>query len=102
MNLESVIIAPVVTEKSDYENKIGERLGKRITKYTFKVHPDATKPLIAKAIEKIFNVKPSSVNVMVYRGKVKRFRNLPSRRPHWKKAVVTFRDGANLELSKGV
>jgi large subunit ribosomal protein L23 len=39
---------------------------------------------------------------MVCIGKMKKFRNFPSRRPHWKKAIVTFKDGANLEFSKGV
>ncbi|PKA22132.1 50S ribosomal protein L23, partial [Leptospira sp. mixed culture ATI2-C-A1] len=38
--------------------------------------------------------------VAVYRGKMKRFRNMPSPRPHYKKAVVTFADGANLDFAK--
>lgn len=102
MNLENVIIAPIVTEKAQYNKEVGQRIKKRTTKYTFKVHPDATKPLVAKAIEHIFNVKPDSINIMVYRGKAAKFRNIPTRRPHWKKAVVTFLNGAELELSKGV
>ncbi|MCB1178389.1 MAG: 50S ribosomal protein L23 [Leptospiraceae bacterium] len=102
MNLDSVLLTPLVTEKSQVLQEIGQQLGKRTVKYTFKVHPDANKSLVKQAIEKIYNVKPSSVNIMVYRGKLKKFRNLPSRRPHWKKAIVTFENGANLELSKGV
>lgn len=102
MNLENVLIAPLVTEKSQYLQEIGQRLGKRIVKYSFRIHPDANKTLVKKAIEKIYNVKPSSVNITVNRGKLKKFRNMPSRRPHWKKAIVTFENGANLELSKGV
>lgn len=102
MNLENVIIAPIITEKSNYNKEIGQRIKKRITKYTFKVHPDANKQLVAKAVEHIFKVKPDYVNVMVYRGKVKRFRNIPVRKSHWKKAIVTFLNGAELELSKGV
>ncbi|MCB1140627.1 MAG: 50S ribosomal protein L23 [Leptospiraceae bacterium] len=103
MNLEDVIIAPLVTEKSQNLQEIGkENQGKRMVKYVFRVHPDANKVLVKDAIKKIFNVSPSSVNIMVYKGKVKRFRNFPSPRPHWKKAIVTFDNGANLEFGKGV
>ena len=100
MNLENVILSPVVTEKSHDLQTIGERMGKRTVKYTFKVHPDANKTLIKQALKQMYNVVPTNVNVAVYRGKMKRFRNMPSPRPHYKKAVVTFADGANLDFAK--
>ncbi|EMY61130.1 50S ribosomal protein L23 [Leptospira bourretii] len=100
MNLENVILSPVVTEKSQDLQTIGERMGKRTVKYTFKVHPDANKTLIKQALKQMYNVVPTAVNVAVYRGKMKRFRNMPSPRPHYKKAVVTFADGANLDFAK--
>ncbi|MBM9547050.1 MULTISPECIES: 50S ribosomal protein L23 [Leptospira] len=100
MNLENVILSPVVTEKSQDLQTIGERMGKRTVKYTFKVHPDANKTLIKQALKQMYNVVPTNVNVAVYRGKMKRFRNMPSPRPHYKKAVVTFADGANLDFAK--
>ncbi|TGL37167.1 50S ribosomal protein L23 [Leptospira perdikensis] len=100
MNLENVILSPVVTEKSQDLQSIGERMGKRTVKYTFKVHPDANKTLIKQALKQMYNVVPTNVNVAVYRGKMKRFRNMPSPRPHYKKAVVTFADGANLDFAK--
>jgi len=100
VNLENVILSPVVTEKSQELQSIGERLGKRTVKYTFKVHPDANKTLIKQALKKMYNVVPSAVNVAVFRGKMKKFRNMPSQRSHYKKAVVTFADGANLDFAK--
>jgi len=57
---------------------------------------------VKDAIKKIYNLSPSSINILVYKGKMKRFRNMPSQRPHWKKAIVTFENGANLEFGKGV
>lgn len=83
MNLENVILSPVVTEKSQDLQTIGERMGKRTVKYTFKVHPDANKTLIKQALKQMYNVVPTAVNVAVYRGKMKRFRNMPSPRPHY-------------------
>jgi large subunit ribosomal protein L23 len=102
MNIEDVIISPITTEKSLVQQEIGQAIGKRTVKYTFKVHPLANKNMVKEAIKKIFQLTPSSVNIMMYAGKMKRFRNFPSKRPHWKKAVVTFENGAKLEFAKGV
>ena len=60
-----VILKPVVTEKS--MNAMAEK------KYTFFVHPDATKNQIKEAVEKMFEgTKVASVNTMNNDGKVKR------------------------------
>ena len=64
MMAEDIIIAPIVTEKSN--DGINEG------KYTFKVNKKATKPEIAKAVEKLFEVKVLSVNTMNVSGKTKR------------------------------
>jgi large subunit ribosomal protein L23 len=100
MNLENVILSPIVTEKSQDLQTIGERLGKRVVKYSFKIHPDANKTLVKEALKSMFKVNASDVNIIVQRGKVKKFRNMPSYRPHTKKAIVTFEDGANLDFAK--
>ena len=60
---EEIIIAPVVTEKSNDELQEG--------KYTFKVNKKATKVEIAKAVEKLFKVKVLKVNTMKVNGKKK-------------------------------
>ena len=46
---EEIIIRPVITEKSNDEMQSG--------KYTFEVNKKATKVEIAKAVEKLFEVK---------------------------------------------
>lgn len=101
MNLEQVIIVPLLTEKSVYLQDIGKRNGTKMVKYSFRIHPDANRQMVKHAIQKIFNVKPDSVNISTYKGKMKKFRGLPAKRPYWKKAIVTFRNGAELEFSKG-
>ncbi|MBR2344472.1 MAG: 50S ribosomal protein L23 [Lentisphaeria bacterium] len=82
-----VIIAPVVTEKCNaliQENK-----------YTFRVHPDAGRVEIARAVEELFKVKVAKVNVMNYLGKAKRAGRTAKmgRRADWKRAVVTLAEG---------
>ena len=73
-----VIIKPVITEKTMAITEEG--------KYTFVVAPDAEKPEIKAAAEKLFGVKVLSVNVANYDGKVKRLRNKPGKTPAYKKA----------------
>ena len=82
MKPEEIIIAPVVTEKSNDELQEG--------KYTFKVNKKATKVEIAKAIEKLFEVKVLKVNTMKVNGKKKRVGYHVGKTSDWKKAIVTI------------
>jgi len=82
MTAEEIIIRPVVTEKSNDGLQEG--------KYTFEVNKKATKVDIAKAVEKLFNVKVLSVNTMKVNGKTKRVRYKEGKTPDWKKAIVTI------------
>ena len=76
-----VILKPVVTEKS--MNAMAEK------KYTFFVHPDATKNQIKEAVEKMFEgTKVASVNTMNNDGKVKRRGMTFGRTAKTKKAIV--------------
>ena len=82
MKPEEIIIAPVVTEKSNDELQQG--------KYTFEVNRKATKVDIAKAVEKLFEVKVLKVNTMTVRGKEKRVGYHVGKTSDWKKAIVTI------------
>ena len=79
---EEIIIAPVVTEKSNDELQEG--------RYTFKVNKKATKVQIAQAVEKLFNVKVLKVNTMHVNGKTKRVGYHVGKTSDWKKAIVTI------------
>ena len=79
---EELIIAPVVNEKSNDELQEG--------KYTFKVNKKATKVEIAKAVEKLFQVKVLKVNTMNVNGKKKRVGYHVGKTSDWKKAIVTI------------
>ena len=77
-----VILKPVITEKTMTIAADG--------KYTFIVAPEAGKTEIADAVEKLFGVKVTGVNVANYDGKTKRLRNKPGKTASFKKAVVTI------------
>ena len=92
--LHRTIVRPLITEKSSaaYQDR-GE--------YTFEVHPDATKPQIRSAIEQLFGVKVTGVWTSNVRGKEKRMGRSIGRRPNWKKAIVTLREGDTIEIFEG-
>ena len=92
---EEIILAPVVTEKSNDELQQG--------KYTFKVNKNATKVEIANAIEKLFEVKVLKVNTISVKGKSKRVGYHQGKTSDWKKAIVTIdtNPGDSTYLGKG-
>lgn len=94
-SLHSIIVRPLVTEKST------DRL-ERDGSYSFVVAKDANKVEIARAIETLFNVKVDAVRTMQYRGKEKRLGRFVGRRAAWKKAVVRLRAGDSIEIFEGV
>ncbi len=74
-------------------------LSEKYNKYVFRVRPSANKIQIKQAIEQIFHKKVLGVNTANYAGKKKRERRADfGRKPHWKKAVVTLKEGDKLDL----
>ncbi len=95
MDARSVIIAPVVSEKS---YGLIDR-----NAYTFHVHSDANKIQIRQAVEEIFNVRVEKVNTLNRQGKRKRNRRSFTfgSRPDTKRAIVTLVDGDRIDLFEG-
>ena len=91
-----VILKPVITEKS--MNAMAEK------KYTFLVHPDATKTQIKDAVEKMFEgTKVASVNTMRYDGKTKRRGMTFGKTAKTKKAIVMLtEDSKDIEIFEGL
>lgn len=85
----SIIRAPSITEKNSTL-----RTGQN--KYVFEVAPTATKPMIKKAIEKIFSVSVVSVNTIVVKGKKKKMGRYAGYRSDWKKAIVKLQTGQTI------
>ncbi len=84
-----IVLAPVVSEKSWAGTGAG--------KYTFKVHKDAHKTQVRQAVEEIFDVSVTQVNISKVPAKPKRRGVHAGQRPGWKKAVVTVAEGQTIE-----
>ena len=91
-----VILKPVLTEKS--MNAMSEK------KYTFLVHPSATKNQVAEAVEKMFEgTKVAKVNTVNQDGKTKRRGMVYGKTSKSKKAYVQLTaDSADIELFEGL
>ena len=74
-------------------------LSEKLNKYVFRVPPSANKLQIKRAIEVIFKKTVADVNTANYAGKKKRERRADfGRRPNWKKAIVTLKEGEKLDI----
>lgn len=89
-----IILNPLVTEKSTQQSEFN--------KMVFSVPVDANKLEVKSSIEKIFSVKVVSVNTILLKGKVKRFKGVLGRRSNTKKAIVTLAPGNTIDLSVGI
>jgi large subunit ribosomal protein L23 len=93
-----VIVRPVISEKSMDETQHG--------KYTFRVHPNANKFQIKAAVEELFKVHVTSVNVLTTKPHEKRRMAGKSRlagyTSAWRKAIVTLAPGDKIEFFEGV
>ena len=89
-----VVLNPLITEKATQMSEFN--------KMVFSVPLTANKLDIKLSIEKIFAVKVMSVNTILLKGKVKRFKGILGRRTNSKKAIVTLEPGNTIDLSVGV
>jgi large subunit ribosomal protein L23 len=96
MKTLDVIRGPLITEKATVLKDERRTL-------CFEVAVAATKAEIRQAVEKLFHVKVASVRTISMRGKLKRYGRFEGRRPDWKKAFVTLREGEKMiEFFEGV
>ena len=94
MHLYQILRRPLITEKNTALQAQG--------KYAFEVAGEANKHLIKQAVEKAFNVKVTTVNVMTVPGKEKRVGRRMVLTPSWKKAIVTLKPGDKIEFFENV
>lgn len=91
LTIYDIIKGPIITDKAI-------KLNKKLKKLVIKVHPSANKPLVKEALEKLFNVKVESVSIIVRKGKTTSFKRIISQKPLTKKAIVTLKEGYNLDM----
>lgn len=88
--LYTIVKAPKISEKA-------ARLAEK-SQYVFDVDVNATKPEIKSAVEALFNVTVTAVNVINLAGKRKMFRGRPGRRNAVRKAIVSLQAGQQIEF----
>jgi large subunit ribosomal protein L23 len=90
-----IILKPVVTERSmdDAQDR----------KYTFKVAVGANKTEVKKALEEIFGIEVTKVNIMNVKGKTKRMGRNVGKTSASKKAIVTLsKQSKEIEFFQGL
>jgi len=92
--LMKVLVAPHISEKS-------ARVADSSNQVVFRVLPDACKPEIKRAVEKMFNVEVEHVRTASVKGKQKRFQRTPGKRSDWKKAYVRLKPGHDIDFLGG-
>jgi large subunit ribosomal protein L23 len=91
---QKIIRRPLITEKSTRQKEEGRQ-------YVFEVHRDANKIEIQKAVERLFKVKVLQVRTSNVLGKIKRLGRRYGKRPDWKKAIITLKEGDRIEFFEG-
>lgn len=89
-----IIESPLITEKFTM-------VLSPLRQYVFRVARKANKIEIKKAIERIYKVKVAHVHTMTVRGKRKRVRVQYGYTSDWKKAIVSLKEGFNIEVNRG-
>jgi len=90
-----IIYQAIISEK-------GTILRDAHNRYVFKVHVQANKIEIKKAIETAFTVKVLDVKTMNVKGKSKRLGRYEGKRSDWKKALVKLKEGDSIDIFENV
>ncbi|MEO8342770.1 MAG: 50S ribosomal protein L23 [Gallionella sp.] len=90
--LMNVLLAPQISEKATYVAEKNEQV-------VFRVTTDATKPEIKAAVEMMFKVNVTGVQVACVKGKVKHSGRIIGHRNNWKKAYVSLAAGQEINFA---
>ncbi len=93
--LMKVLVGPIVSEKSTMLNEKHQQI-------SFVVVPDATKLEVKAAVELLFNVKVSAVQILNLKGKRKRFGRYMGKRSDVRKAYITLAEGQEINFEQEV
>ena len=89
-----VIKGPLITEKLD-------KAREKLRQYSFLVDRAASKHDVKSAVQSLFKVNVEGVRTLILRGKIKRMGRSIGKRPNFKKAIVTLKEGDKIDLFEG-
>ena len=90
-----VLLRPLLTEKITAMRESANKVG-------FVVRSEANRIQIKRAVESALKVRVERVNILNVMGKTKRLGRFAGKKPDWKKAIVTLKEGEKLEMYEGV
>ncbi|HIN18460.1 MAG TPA: 50S ribosomal protein L23 [Gammaproteobacteria bacterium] len=89
--MHQILLRPVISEKSTNAAEANRQV-------VFEVLENATKAEVREAVEKLFDVSVTAIQVLNVRGKIKRFGKTPGKRNNWKKAYVRLAAGDDIDF----
>jgi large subunit ribosomal protein L23 len=91
--MSQLLLTPKISEKAIYLAERGI--------YVFEVPTSTNKIEVAKAVEAAFKVNVTDVNIVIHKGKLKRFKQKLGRQKDTKKAMVKLKAGQSIALFEG-
>lgn len=96
----SILKRPIITEKTAAYPEKG------LSKYGFEVALSATKSQVKSEVERVYEVQVEDVCTMIVRGKRRtRFTKkgiIHGKSPNYKKAIVTLKEGSEIDFYKHI
>jgi len=95
------MIEPLKVLKESRVTEKATNLTAHLNKYTFEIYPQANRTQVKEAVEQVFKVEVSHVNILRLkpRKKANRMRRgKPGHVPGIKKAIVTLKEGESIEM----
>ena len=89
-----LIKKPIITEK-------GTLLSNN-SQIVFSIPMDANKTIVKQAVEKLFGVNVKKINIIISKGKTKRFKGKKGKRKNEKKAIISLEKGQKIDITTGI
>ena len=89
-----LIKKPIITEKATILSNNSQ--------VVFSIPMDASKPIVKQAVEKLFGVNIKKINIIVSKGKTKRFKGKKGKRKNEKKAIISLEKGQKIDITTGI
>ena len=94
MNLNNIVLRPILTEKSNFERENGH--------FVFLVKKEANKIQIRDALELLYQVTTKSIRIINVKRKIKTYNYKKGVKPGYKKAMVRLAPGSEFKFFEGV
>jgi len=89
-----LILKPVITEKGTLVSNNSQVI--------FSVPMNANKNLIKQAVQNLFGVNVKKINIIISKGKTKRFKGKLGKRKDEKKAIISLEKGQKIDITTGI